>query len=109
SVAWALWQQDGVRGGQEVVDDVGHLEVCGGDGEPAVVGDADLETGAPVVAEKAGARGAVGAGQHLDALAWEADAGAVEALDHGFFGGPAAGEAVGGAGAVGLLGGRGDL
>ena len=66
--------------------------------------DADLDLGAAVVAQQAGARCAVRARQHLDAPAREADAGAVEALDHGLLGGPTAGQALFVARAVGQLG-----
>ena len=108
-VARPLRDQDRVGSRQQVVLDLRHLEVGRRHGQPAVVGDAHLEAGAAVVAEEAGARGAFGAGKHLDAAARKADAGTVEALDDGFLGGPTSGEAVGVAGAVGLLGARVDL
>ena len=74
-----------------------------------MVGDADLDLSATAVAEQSSARRAVGAGQDLDAAPRKADARAVEALDHRLLGGPAAGEPLVVAGAVGLLGGRVDL
>src|SRR5207253_8138645 len=72
--------------------------------EPAVVGDADLDLGAAVVAEQPCAGCAVRPRQHLDAAAGEADARAVETLDHGLLGGPPAGQALVVAGAVRQLG-----
>src|SRR5205823_8399582 len=88
---------------------VGDLEVGGGHGEAAVVGDADLDLGSAVVAQEAGARSSIGAGENLDAAAGKADPGAVEALDHRFLGRPAAGQALVVAIAVDELGGRVDL
>src|SRR5690349_9504441 len=87
----------------------GHLEVSGRDGEAAVVSDAHLDLRAAVVAQQPRARGAVGSGQHLDAPPRKADARAVEALDDRLLRGPATGEALVVARAVGLLGGRVDL
>ena len=69
-----------------------------------MVGDAHLDLGAAIVAKQAGARCAVGAGQDLDAPARKADAGAVEALDHGFFGRPPPGQPLVVTCAVGQLG-----
>src|SRR5450759_4055638 len=83
--------------------------MVGGDGEPAVVRDAHLDSGASVVAEQSRSRGAVGARKHLDPPAGKADASAVEALDHRLLGRPPAGESFGVACAVGLLGTRVDL
>ena len=68
------------------------LEVGGGHGQAAVVGDAHLDLGAAIVAQQAGAGGAVGARQDLDPPARKADSGAVEAFDHRFLGRPAPGE-----------------
>src|ERR1035437_5397786 len=73
------------------------------------MGDAHLDPGAAVVTEEASPRGAAGAWEDLDTAAGEADAGAVEALDHRLLGRPAPGEAFGVARAVGDLGGRVDL
>src|SRR5665213_1680309 len=69
------------------------------------MGDAHLDPGAAVVTEEANPRGAAGAWEDLDTAAGEADAGAVEALDHRLLGRPAPGEAFGVARAVGDLGG----
>src|SRR5256885_7313041 len=74
-------------------------------GKPAVVGDADLDLGAAVVAEEARARRSVRPGQDFDPAAGKADPRAVEALDHRFLGRPAAGQPFVVAGAVGELGG----
>src|SRR5258706_4334040 len=73
------------------------------------MGDAHLQLCAAMISEQPGARGAAWPGKHLDAPAREADAGAVEAFDDGFLGGPPAGEPFRVARAVGLLGGRVDL
>ena len=43
-------KHDGVRRGEKVVRDVRHLEVRRRDREAAVMGDAHLEVGAPVIA-----------------------------------------------------------
>ena len=79
------------------------LEMRGGHGQPAVVRDADLHLGAPAVAEESRPRSAAGTGQDLDPAPRKADAGAVEALDDGFLGGPPAGETLVVARAVGQL------
>ena len=91
-------------GGRQHRSHVRDLEVGGRHREAAVVGDADLELGAPVIAQEPGAGGAVGSGEDLDPPAGEADAGPVEALDHRLFRGPAAGQALVVAVAVGQLG-----
>src|SRR5438094_538101 len=78
-------------------------------GKPAVVGDAHLDLGAAVVADEARARRSVRPGQDFDPAAGKADPRAVEALDHRFFGRPAAGQPFVVAGAVGELGGCVDL
>ena len=104
-----LWDEHGVGRGQHRGARVGDLEVGGRDREPAVVRDAHLDLGAAVVAEQSRPRGAIGAGQDLDAPAGKADAGAVEAFDDCLFGRPAAGQAFVVACAVGLLGGGVDL
>src|SRR5207248_577383 len=88
---------------------LGDLEVGGGDGQAAVVRDADLDLRPLVVAQQAGARRAVGSGQDFNPATGEADAGAVEALDHRLLGRPTARETFVVAGAVGELGGGVDL
>src|SRR6266852_4515093 len=108
-VARAVGQDHRFRRGQKDVRDVRHLEVGGRDGQPAVVGDAHLHAGAAVVAEEPHPRRAVRAGQDLDAPARKADAGAVEALDHGLLGRPAPGQPFGVGACVGELGGGVDL
>ena len=102
-VLGAVGDPDRVRGRQHG-GTVGDLEVRGGDREPAVMGDADLDLGAATVAQQAGAGRAVGTGQDLDAAPWEADPRAVEALDHRLFGRPPAGQALVVAAAVVELG-----
>ncbi len=62
-----------------------------------------------MVAEEPHPRRAVRAGQDLDAPARKADAGAVEALDHGLLGRPAPGQPFGVGACVGELGGGVDL
>src|SRR5256885_8109512 len=81
----------------------------GGDGQAAVVGDADLDARAAVVTEEPDSGSPHGTGKDLDAPAREADAGAVEALDHRLLGRPPTGQAFGAAVAVGDLGGGVDL
>src|SRR6266480_5997817 len=69
----------------------------------AVMRDAHLDLGAAAVAEQPHPRRAFRAGQNLNPAPRETDAGAVEALDHGFFGRPPARQALVVARAVGLL------
>ena len=101
--------QHGVRRGQHRRAGVWDLEVRGRDREPAVVGDAHLDLCAAVIAEQPRAGRPVRARQDLDPATGKADPGAVEALDHGFLGCPATGQALVVAGAVGLFGGGVDL
>jgi hypothetical protein len=101
--AYRIWRR------QQAVRDVRHFEVRGRHGEVAVVGDADLDARAAVVAEQPHPGGAARPWQDLDPPAWEADAGAVEALDHCFLGRPTPCQALGVVSAVDELGGGVDL
>ena len=75
---------------------LGHLQAGGGDRDLRLVGDADLHRSSPGVAADQAHPGRAGVrGQDLDPAPREADAGAVEALDHGFLGRPAARQTLG--------------